>query len=102
MTPTPPVFAYNRRLGNSITGGYVYRQAGSAFDGVYVCGDFTSKRVWGIRQSGRKLTDIRQLCLAPQSIASFGRDESGTLYLVGYEGTIYRLDFSSASFEANQ
>jgi glucose/arabinose dehydrogenase len=102
MTGTPPVFAYNRRLGNSITGGYVYRHAGSAFDGVYVCGDFTSKRVWGIRQSDRKLTDIRQLCLAPQSIASFGRDENGTLYVVGYDGTIYQLDFGDASFEASR
>jgi hypothetical protein len=58
--------------------------------------------VWGIRQSSRKLTDIRQLCLAPQSIASFGRDESGVLYLVGYEGTIYRLDFSDATWEAKK
>jgi putative heme-binding domain-containing protein len=102
MTGTPPVFAYNRRLGNSVTGGYVYRHAGSPFDGVYVCGDFTSRRVWGIRQSGRKLTDIRQLCLAPQPIASFGRDESGALYVVGYDGTIYRLDFSNAAWEASR
>jgi glucose/arabinose dehydrogenase len=92
----PPVFAYNRRLGNSVTGGYVYRGDG-AYDGVYVCGDFTSKRVWGLKQADRKLTAIRQLCTSRQEIASFGRDEAGTLYLVGYQGTIYRLDFSHAS-----
>ena len=93
----PPVFAYNRRLGNSITGGYVFRDAsGSSFNGVYVCGDFTSKRVWGLRQHERKLTEIRQLCISPQSVASFGRDEAGLIYLVGYEGTIYRLDFATA------
>jgi putative heme-binding domain-containing protein len=93
VTCVPPVFAYNRRLGNSITAGYVYRGAAdSPFYGVYVCGDFTSKRVWGLKQTDRKLTEIRQLCLAPEEIASFGCDEAGMLYLVGYQGTIYRLE----------
>jgi glucose/arabinose dehydrogenase len=96
----PPVFAYTRRLGNSITGGYVYRGAAdSPFNGVYVCGDYNSKRVWGLRQSDRKLTGIWQLCTSPQSIASFGRDETGAIYVVGYEGTIFKLDFSAASTE---
>jgi glucose/arabinose dehydrogenase len=94
----PPVFAYNRRLGNSLIGGYVYRGSSkSPFYGVYVCGDYTSKRVWGIKQSNRKLTAIWQLCASPERIASFGRDEAGALYLVGYEGTIYRLNFDAAS-----
>jgi glucose/arabinose dehydrogenase len=94
----PPVFAYNRRLGNSVTGGYVYRAStDSPFDGVYVCGDFNSKRVWGLKQSDRKLTGIWQLCTSPEPIASFGRDEGGALYLVGYDGTIYKLDFTNAS-----
>jgi glucose/arabinose dehydrogenase len=99
----PPVFAYNRRLGNSITGGYVYRaDASSPFYGVYVCGDYNSKRVWGLRQSGRRLTGAWQLCASPQSVASFARDEAGALYLVGYEGTVYRLDFGAASAEPKQ
>jgi glucose/arabinose dehydrogenase len=94
----PPVFAYNRRLGNSVTGGYVFRGSkDSPFYGVYVCGDFTSKRVWGLKQADRKLSAIWQLCTSPDSIASFGRDEAGALYLVGYEGTIYKLDFATAS-----
>jgi glucose/arabinose dehydrogenase len=93
----PPVFAYNRRLGNSVTGGYVYRGSKeSPFYGVYVCGDFTSRRVWGIKQAERKLTGIWQLCSSPEQIASFGCDEAGTLYLVGYEGTIYRMEFGKA------
>jgi glucose/arabinose dehydrogenase len=95
----PPVFAYNRRLGNSITGGYVYRgERDSPFYGVYVCADFTSKRVWGLKQADRKLEGIWQLCTSPQEVASIGCDEAGTLYLVGYAGTIYRLDFSTATF----
>ncbi|MEA2734477.1 MAG: hypothetical protein QOE14_928 [Humisphaera sp.] len=98
MTSVPPVFAYNRRLGNSITGGYVYHDSSkSPFNGIYVCGDFTSKRVWGLKQTDRKLTAIWQLCTSPDEIASFGRDEAGNLYLVGYQGTIYRLDFGAAA-----
>ncbi len=95
---TPPVFAYNRRLGNSVTGGYVYRgDKTSPFYGVYICGDFTSKRVWGLKHSDRKLTSIRQLCTSPEEIASFGADDAGAIYLVGYQGTIFRLDFPAAS-----
>jgi putative heme-binding domain-containing protein len=93
----PPIFAYNRRFGNSITGGYVYRAAkDSPFYGTYICGDFTSKRVWGLKQGDRKLTSIAQVCTSPEEIASFGRDDAGTLYLVGYQGTIFRLDFAAA------
>jgi glucose/arabinose dehydrogenase len=102
-TYVPPVFAYNRRLGNSITGGYVYHPRGGApppFEGMYVCADYTSKRVWGLKQSDRKLTSVRQLCVAPQEVSSFSRDEAGVLYLVGYQGTIYRLDFAGADDSA--
>jgi len=28
-----------------------------------------------------------------------GQDEAGEIYLVGYEGMIYRIDFSGAVFE---
>ena len=92
-----PVFAYNRRFGNSVTGGYVYRgTVGKPFNGLYIFGDYNSKRVFGLRQSERKLTGIWQLCLASERVASFGRDDEGSLYVVGYEGTIYKLDFAKA------
>jgi putative heme-binding domain-containing protein len=95
---TPPVFAYPRRFGNSITGGYVYRaDAKSAFYGAYVCGDYTSRRVWAITQKDRTLESIRQIALAPERISSFARDEQGRLHVVGYEGMIFRLDLSATS-----
>jgi len=92
----PPVFAYSRRYGNSITGGYVYRgDPKSPSYGVYVCADYTSKRIWGISQENRVAKVIRQIALAPERVASFGRDEAGNLYVVGYEGMVYRIDFSA-------
>ena len=98
----PPVFAYRRKFGNSITGGYVYRgDKRSSFYGVYICGDYTSHRIFGLKQQDRTLQVVRQIGTAPQSIASFAEDEQGNLYVVGYEGMIYKLDFADAVFEAS-
>jgi putative heme-binding domain-containing protein len=89
----PPVFAYTRKYGNSITGGYVYRgDAHSPWYGAYVCGDFTSRRVWAITQKDRVLESVKQIAEAPERISSFARDGRGTLYVVGYDGMIYRID----------
>jgi putative heme-binding domain-containing protein len=96
---TPPVFAYKRTFGNSVTGGYVYRgDPRSSFHGVYVFGDYTSRRIWGLRQSDRVLQDIWQIATAPENVASFAIDEAGNIYVVGYEGMIYRLDFATTEF----
>jgi len=98
-TYVSPVFAYRRKYGNSITGGYVYRaDKTSSFYGVYICGDYTSHRIWGVRQENRMLKDVWQIGMSPQNIASFGTDEVGEIYIVGYEGMIYKLDFSNAHF----
>ena len=95
-----PVFAYKRKYGNSVTGGYVYRgDKRSSFYGVYICGDYTSKRIWGLTQEKRSLKTIRQIGTSPQGIASFGTDEQGNIYVVGYEGMIYKLDFTGAIFD---
>ena len=97
----PPVFAYRRKYGNSITGGYVYRgDQRSSFYGVYVCGDYTSHRIFGLKQEDRTLQIVRQIGTVPQGIASFAEDAQRNLYVVGYEGMIYSLDFSNAVFES--
>jgi glucose/arabinose dehydrogenase len=95
-----PVFAYGRKFGVSVTGGYVYRHdRRSRFYGVYVFGDYQSRRIWGLTQKNRTLNKVRQIGMAPERIVSFARDQQGELYLVGYEGTIYKMDFSDARFE---
>ncbi len=100
MNYVAPVFTYRRKYGNSITGGYVYRgDKRSSFYGVYICGDFTSKRIFGVTQENRVLKTVRQIGESPQFIASFGTDEQGNIYVVGYEGMIYKLDFAGAEFD---
>lgn len=97
---TPPIFAYKRKYGVSITGGFVYRgDKKSSFYGVYVCGDYVSKRIFGVTQENGKLKAARQIGELPQGLVSFGTDEAGNIYAVGYEGMIYRLDFTGSDFD---
>ncbi len=99
-TFTPPVFAYRRKYGNSVTGGYVYRgDKKSSFYGVYVCGDYTSKMVFGVVQEHGMLKTVRRIGTVPQALVSFAMDEAGELYAVGFEGIVYKLDLSAARFD---
>lgn len=96
-----PLFAYKRKYGISVTGGHVYRgDKNSSFYGVYICGDYVSKRVFGIAQEKGVLKAARQIAVLPQGLVSFTEDDAGRLYAVGYEGMIYALDFSGTRFDA--
>jgi glucose/arabinose dehydrogenase len=94
-----PVFAYGRKFGVSVTGGYVYRaDPRSSFYGVYIFGDYESRRLFGLTQHDRRLVTVYQLASSPERIVSFGRDHNGELYVVGYEGLLYKIDLSQATF----
>ena len=96
----PPVFAYPRNLGVSVTGGYVYRGSRSpTFYGVYIFADYESKRIWGLTQSNRRLLKIREIGRADQRIVSFAQDNAGEIYAIGYEGMIYHVNLDQAVFE---
>jgi putative heme-binding domain-containing protein len=96
----PPVFAYGRKFGPSVTGGFVYRgDPKSSFYGVYIFGDYQSQRIWGLTQENRKLKKIRQIAHLSQGVVSFGSDDSGNLYVVGYDGTIYKMRFDETVYE---
>ena len=95
-----PVFAYTRKYGASVTGGFVYRaDPASSFYGVYVFADYQSARLFGLTQEGGALKRVRQIGKSPQPIVSIGRNERGDLFVVGYNGQIYTLDFDHARFE---
>ena len=97
---TPPVFAYHHRIGVSVTGGHVYRGKRSpSFDGVYVFGDYETRRIWGLRLEDGQVSAIRELGESPEHVASFGVGPQGEIYLVGYEGTVFQLDLSGTRFE---
>jgi glucose/arabinose dehydrogenase len=87
-----PVKDYDRTLGQSVTGGYVYRGSRNpALRGAYVYGDFGSGRIWILRSNGTSLTEDKMLLDTPYPISSFGVDRWNELFVVDYGGKIYRL-----------
>lgn len=94
VTTIPPVAEYGRTVGQSITGGYVYR--GSAFPalvGRYVFADVVSRRLFSIAADTPPtltLTTADGLDTA-LSIVSFGEGIDGELYAVNYGGTLHRV-----------
>lgn len=86
-----PVYEYSHIEGISITGGYVYR--GNLFpelNGKYIYGDFGSKKIWALSYDG-STTSNELISVCPQAISSFGVDEQNEIYVVGYEGKIYKF-----------
>jgi glucose/arabinose dehydrogenase len=87
-----PIAAYGRDVGQSVTGGYIYRgQAYPLLRGVYFFADFITGRIWSVEQDGSRWTAPVQELDTGYNISSFGEDEAGELYVVDFNGAIYRL-----------
>jgi glucose/arabinose dehydrogenase len=88
-----PVVEYNHYSAGydcSVTGGYVYRGSLPEWNGIYIYGDYCSGKVWGVFQSNG--TWQNQLLFdLDVTIASFGEDEAGELYLASDSGQVYKL-----------
>ena len=89
-----PVLVYDHTLGCSITGGYRYRgDQNPGLPGVYLYGDFCTGRIWGATENDAGEWMTTELLDTDLSIAAFGEDESGEIYLAHFSsgnGTIYR------------
>lgn len=90
---TEPIKEYDHRVGNSITGGYVYRgKAMPSLDGIYLYADYTSGTIWGLKWENGKATLDATLMDAPVHISSFGEDKDGELYICDHSGgRIFRI-----------
>lgn len=89
-----PIWEYTHSSlgGFSITGGYVYRgQNVPELYGKYIYGDYVSTRIWSLEYDGINPTVNNQITQAPSSITSFGVDEEQELYLVSFNGKIYKF-----------
>jgi glucose/arabinose dehydrogenase len=85
-----PVAEYSHGFGCSVTGGYVYRGEDVAdLRGRYVYADFCSGYIWALRPGGAP--QRLRLAGAPGSIASFGEDAAGELYLTSLDGSVHRF-----------
>jgi hypothetical protein len=112
-TPIPglvaPVAEYPHgggpRDGNSVTGGYVYRGPVEALRGNYFFGDFVTGNLWSIPlarialgatvPSGQfvlRRADFTPNAGAVGNVSSFGVDQAGNLYIVDFDGEIFRVE----------
>jgi glucose/arabinose dehydrogenase len=93
---TMPVLDYTHGEGCSVTGGVVY--AGCRMPdlvGTYFYGDFCSGFVRSFRLVGGVATEHRDWTSdleGVDSISSFGTDARGEVYIVDYDGAVYRLE----------
>jgi glucose/arabinose dehydrogenase len=95
-----PIVEYPHSLGCSVTGGFRYR--GTALpehQGTYFFGDYCTGRIWGATPNSDGSWSATQLLDSQASIATFGEDASGNLYLSHYgnPGQLYRIVPSTSS-----
>jgi len=100
-----PIHEYDHTVGQSVTGGYVYRgrALGPNFRGRYFFADFVQGRVWSIAlavdsSGAARASDLiehtAELSSAGRfgSVSSFGLDADGELYIVSYSlGAILKV-----------
>ena len=94
---TFPIHTYTHAVGFSITGGYVYRGCDiPSLDGTYFFADFATNRIWSFLYNGSVTEFVdRTSELSPSSdgffissIASFGEDARGEVYIVDRASTL--------------
>ena len=89
----PPIHEYSRDLGCSVTGGLVYRgDALRELHARYIFGDFCSGRIWAAWRDPDMKWQTQQLMNTNMAISSFGEDEAGELYVIDYDGALYRFE----------
>lgn len=93
---TEPVVTYTHEEGLSITGGFVYRGSEiPELQGTYFYADWVQQWIRGFKYVDGEVTEARDwtedLGGPVGSITSFGLDGHGELYLVTYEGALYRF-----------
>ncbi len=98
-----PVIDYGRSLGQSITGGHVYR-GGSVPElfGEYLYGDFGTGRIWSLRYDGSTPAVNTLIANTGMNVSTFGVDETRELYFATFGGTIHRFSSASTAAEAPQ
>lgn len=87
-----PVATVAHPMGESITGGFVYR--GQAYrrelGGAYIFSDFITRRVWVYRPGPGKVLQDRRLG-SGIGATSFGVDDRGEVLAVTYDGVLWRM-----------
>jgi hypothetical protein len=96
-----PIYEYGRSVGQSVTGGYVFRSAQSkSLFGMYIFADFGGRWIDGLRQeSGTAILPVQRLLTGTQvgkNPISFGEDLYGDLYILfNGDNSVYKISDTS-------
>ena len=87
-----PVGSYGHAGGScSVTGGVVSRGSGVAsLQGRYVYADFCSGRIWSMNAEAMGMARLE--FETDLSVASFGVDGAGAVYVVSLDGRVLRFE----------
>ena len=86
--------------GCSITGGYVYRgKEIKSIYGKYIFGDYCTGKVWSLVNNNGEISDLKDhteeilesMNKSEFYLSSFGQSNNGELFIVDYNGSIYKL-----------
>lgn len=94
-----PIKTYWHDIGQSITGGYVYRgKAIPELRGWYLYGDYSKGTIWGLKYDGTKVIDegtlkiVNEKEVRPMLPSSFGEDDDGEIYVCSHQdGKIWKI-----------
>jgi glucose/arabinose dehydrogenase len=98
-----PILDYDRSVGGTIIGGYVYRGTQiPALQGKYIFGDYLAGKIFALDYDGTSVSNFQDITsmLFPtriggftlQNPASFGEDANGELYIADVvDGSIYKI-----------
>jgi hypothetical protein len=88
-----PIYTYDHSIGESITGGFVYR--GTLVPDIYekyIFADFEYGDVWSLAYDEDNSPELSILGdLGPYSVTSFGIDQHDELYICSFDGKIYKF-----------
>ena len=85
-----PIVEYSHNEGCSVTGGYVYHGKIDSLKNKYIFTDFCSGHIWAIDTLDEQYTKER-LLKGPFQIPSLGQDENGEVYILSFDGKIYKF-----------
>ena len=88
-----PLYQYDHNIGESITGGFVYRgNLVPNLYGKYIFADFEYGDIWSLEYEEGNSPEVSTLGdLGPYSVTSFGTDQYNELYICSFNGTIYKF-----------
>ena len=100
---TEPIFEYSHAVGQSITGGFVYRGSAlpASFRGRYFFADFVASKVWSLALTVNPSTGLatasdlqdHSASVGNPGVTSFGIDSQGEIYFTNYgAGTISKIE----------